>query len=179
MRPRSRRPRPRPGPHPARHGHGQRGHRPAAALPPAGQLRHPVQPQPAGAADRPHRPVRPDAEVEVSTSSAPAGRPAARAPTRPTWSSSPGSPQGGQERADLGRVNPVLANAVEARMLGRPVLIDPLQVTPNTSTSLLRAERDLREQVRALHDQLDSSVRQLHVSPANIRRVVDTALEVR
>ena len=81
------------------------------------------------------------------------------------------------ERQDLGSVNPVLAHAVEARMLGRPVLIDPLQVTPNTSTSLLRAERDLREQVRRLHDQLDSSVRQLHVSPANIRRVVDTALK--
>ena len=81
------------------------------------------------------------------------------------------------ERRDLGSVNPVLAHAVEARMLGRPVLIDPLQVTPNTSTSLLRAERDLREQVRRLHDQLDASVRQLHVSPANIRRVVDTALK--
>ena len=81
------------------------------------------------------------------------------------------------ERQDLGSVNPVLAHAVEARMLGRPVLIDPLQVTPNTSTSLLRAERDLREQVRRLHDQLDSSVRQLHVAPANIRRVVDTALK--
>ena len=81
------------------------------------------------------------------------------------------------ERQDLGSVNPVLAHAVEARMLGRPVLIDPLQVTPNTSTSLLRAERDLREQVRRLHDQLDASVCQLHVSPANIRRVVDTALK--
>src|SRR5262249_43038391 len=80
------------------------------------------------------------------------------------------------ERQDLGSVNPVLAHAVEARMLGRPVLIDPLQVTPNISTSLLRAERDLREQVRRLHDQLDASIRQLHVAPANIRRVVDTAL---
>jgi superfamily II DNA or RNA helicase len=80
------------------------------------------------------------------------------------------------ERQDLGSVNPVLAHAVEARMLGRPVLIDPLQVTPKASVSLLRAERDLREQVRRLHDQLDASVRQLHVAPANIRRVVNTAL---
>ena len=80
------------------------------------------------------------------------------------------------ERQDLGSVNPVLAHAVEARMLGRPVLIDPLQVTPKASTSLLRAERDLREQVRRLHDQLDTSVRTLHVAPANVRRVVDTAL---
>jgi len=80
------------------------------------------------------------------------------------------------ERQDLGSVNPVLAHAVEARMLGRPVLLDPLAVQPRPSTSLLRAERDLREQVRRLHDQLDASVRQLHVAPANVRRVVDTAL---
>ena len=80
------------------------------------------------------------------------------------------------ERQDLGSVNPVLAHAVEARMLGRPRLIDPLQVTPKASTSLLRAERDLRDQVRKLHDQLDASIRELHVAPANVRRVVDTAL---
>ena len=80
------------------------------------------------------------------------------------------------ERQDLGSVNPVLAHAVEARMLGRPKLIDPLQVTPKASTSLLRAERDLRDQVRKLHDQLDASIRELHVAPANVRRVVDTAL---
>ena len=30
-----------------------------------------------------------------------------------------------REREDLGRVNPVLAQAVEARMLGKPVLDDP------------------------------------------------------
>jgi superfamily II DNA or RNA helicase len=80
------------------------------------------------------------------------------------------------ERQDLGSVNPVLAHAVEARMLGRPVFIDPLTVAPRPATSLLRAERDLREQVRRLHDQLDSSVRQLRVAPANVRRVVDAAL---
>ena len=80
------------------------------------------------------------------------------------------------ERQDLGSVNPVLAHAVEARMLGRTRLIDPLQVAPKTSTSLLRAERDLREQIRRLHDQLDASIRTLHVAPANVRRVVDTAL---
>jgi superfamily II DNA or RNA helicase len=80
------------------------------------------------------------------------------------------------ERRDLGSVNPVLAHAVEARMLGMPVLVDPLTVNPKPSTSMLRAERDLREQVRRLREQLTESVRQLHVAPANIRRVVDTAL---
>jgi superfamily II DNA or RNA helicase len=80
------------------------------------------------------------------------------------------------ERRDLGSVNPVLAHAVEARMLGRPVLQDPLTVSPKPSVSLLRAERDLREQVRRLRAQLDASIRQLHVAPANVRRVVEVAL---
>ena len=80
------------------------------------------------------------------------------------------------ERRDLGSVNPVLAGAVEARMLGRPVLIDPLQVTPKTATSVLRAEQDLRAQAQRLRAQLDTSVQRLHVAPPNVRRVVDTAL---
>ncbi len=80
------------------------------------------------------------------------------------------------ERHDLGSVNPVLAGAVEARMLGRPVLVDPLRVTPKTSASLLRAERDLRSEAQRLRAQLDRSVERLHVAPPNVRRVVDTAL---
>lgn len=80
------------------------------------------------------------------------------------------------ERQDLGSVNPVLAAAVEARMLGRPVLVDPLQVTPNVSTSMLRAERDLRGQAQRLREQVARSVARLHVSAPHVRRVVDTAL---
>ena len=80
------------------------------------------------------------------------------------------------EREDLGSVNPVLAAAVEAQMLGRPMLVDPLTVKAHPSTQLLRAEQDLRAQVAELRTQLDHSVSDLHVRPANIRRVVDTAL---
>lgn len=80
------------------------------------------------------------------------------------------------EREDLGSVNPVLAAAVEAQMLGRPRLVDPLTVKAHPSTQLLRAEQDLRAQVADLRTQLDRSVADLHVRPANIRRVVDTAL---
>jgi superfamily II DNA or RNA helicase len=80
------------------------------------------------------------------------------------------------ERADLGSVNPVLAHAVEAQMLGRPLLADPLAVAPKPATGSLRAERNLREQVRRLRAQLDASISTLHVAPANVRRVVDTSL---
>jgi ERCC4-related helicase len=79
-----------------------------------------------------------------------------------------------QEREDLGRVNPVLAGAVEARMLGHPLLQDPFTTVP--STTPLRAERDLRAQVARLREQLSASTSALHVTAPNVRRVVDTAL---
>jgi superfamily II DNA or RNA helicase len=80
------------------------------------------------------------------------------------------------ERRDLGSVNPVLAHAVEAQMLGRSLLADPLSIQPRPAPAALRAEQDLRDQVRRLRAQLDTSTATLHVSPANVRRVVDTAL---
>jgi superfamily II DNA or RNA helicase len=81
-----------------------------------------------------------------------------------------------QEREDLGRVNPVLARAVESRMLGRPILDDPFASSP--ATVPLRAEIDLRNQTARLRQQLGASTRQLHVAGANVRRVVDTALQL-
>ena len=81
-----------------------------------------------------------------------------------------------RERRDLGSVNPVLAAAVEARMLGRPVLVDPTTVEPKATTTSLRAEMDLRESLTKIRAQLGQSIRRLHVAPANVRRVVDTAL---
>jgi superfamily II DNA or RNA helicase len=91
----------------------------------------------------------------------------------------PGVPQPRREEGrpgteDLGRVNPVMARAVESRMLGKPVLDDPFTARPGTTA--LRAEQDLRAQVARLRRQLDASTATLHVAPANIRRVVDTAL---
>ena len=81
-----------------------------------------------------------------------------------------------RERHDLGSVNPVLAAAVEARMLGRPVFVDPTTVEPKATTTALRAEMDLRESLTKIRAQLGQSIRRLHVAPANVRRVVDTAL---
>lgn len=80
-----------------------------------------------------------------------------------------------QERVDLGRINPVLAQQVEAHMLGRPLLADATRDQP-TGVTIPKAELNLREQVRRLRTQLDASVTSLHVAPANIRRAVDTAL---
>jgi superfamily II DNA or RNA helicase len=81
------------------------------------------------------------------------------------------------ERRDLGSVNPVLAAAVEARMLGRPVMTDPTSVAPSP-VATLRAEEDLRTSIAQIRTQLDESVARLHVAPANVRRVVDVALSL-
>lgn len=80
------------------------------------------------------------------------------------------------EREDLGSVNPVLARAVEHRMLGRPTFADPLEVRASPGARSLKAERDLADQVRRLRDQLDGSRARLRTSPANVRRVVNVAL---
>jgi len=41
---------------------------------------------------------------------------------------------------------------------------------------LLRVERDLREQLRKLHDQLTETRRELHLDAASIEAVVETGL---
>jgi superfamily II DNA or RNA helicase len=82
------------------------------------------------------------------------------------------------EREDLGSVNPVLAAGVEAQMLGRPVFADPRTIKAAApSVQMLQAEKNLRAQVATLRKQLDRSISDLHVRPANVRRVVDTALQ--
>ena len=53
----------------AGHRRRRRGHRPADPLPPAGELRHPVQPVAAGAAHRPDRPLRADPTSRRSSTS--------------------------------------------------------------------------------------------------------------
>ena len=87
------------------------------------------------------------------------------------------------EREDLGPVNPVLAAAVEARMLGRGPLFDPTALGASPSAASLRAERELRarsarEDVGRLRAQLDQSMGRLHVAPANVARVVATGLDL-
>ncbi|GAA2522623.1 DISARM system SNF2-like helicase DrmD [Pilimelia columellifera] len=86
--------------------------------------------------------------------------------------------------ADLGSVNAVLAEAVQDRMLGR---LDPgfdvAAATPRTTKrrrerGSIAADRDVAEQVRRLHAAIDTTVDQLGVTPGNVRRVVDTALNL-
>ncbi len=85
-----------------------------------------------------------------------------------------------QMREDLGTVGEVIADSVVAAMLdGRRVLdmgmaerrIDPVR-------RQLKFERNLREQIDRLSQQLAESRLSLHLSPENIKAVVDVALQL-
>ena len=81
-------------------------------------------------------------------------------------------------RVDLGSVNPVLARAVEARMLGLPggdIDVNAVQPASNEKTAL-KVEHDLRETAARLRATLAESRRDLHCEPADVAAVVRTGL---
>lgn len=74
---------------------------------------------------------------------------------------------------DLGSVNAVLAEAVQKRMLND---IPDYDVERAGGQGSVPAEADVGEQVRRLRANLDDTVRELGITPAGVKRVVDTAL---
>lgn len=83
-------------------------------------------------------------------------------------------------REDLGKVGPVLAQQVEEAMLRRRVRIDTDAAERDAAPlrRLLKMERALKDRVAELRAQLDASMRELHVSPANLEAVVSIGLEL-
>jgi ERCC4-related helicase len=84
-------------------------------------------------------------------------------------------------RDDLGTAGPVLAQQVEEAMLGRRDAVDDGQVErakAKASRTALKLERNLREEIKRLRDQLDESVEQLGITPTSVARVVTVALEL-
>jgi superfamily II DNA or RNA helicase len=83
-------------------------------------------------------------------------------------------------REDLGKVGPVIAQQVEEAMLGkrRTLETDKAEQDAKPIRRMLRFERDLRERIKLLHDQLDETKATLRISPENVRRAVETALEL-
>ena len=82
-------------------------------------------------------------------------------------------------REDLGKVNRLIASAVEARMTGHgdaEMLLDTATATP--SRDLLAFELQTRERVQAARAELNASMENLRVAPANVERVVATALDL-
>ncbi len=81
-------------------------------------------------------------------------------------------------REDLGKVGPVIASQVTEAMLGRRRSLNTTQAEGEAEPArkLLRIERDLREQLRRLHDQLGETRRELRLDPDNIHAVVSVGL---
>ena len=83
-------------------------------------------------------------------------------------------------REDLGSVNPVLAAAVERRMLGRPDTAFRIDdVKPKAVVrEALKVERQLRAEADRLRATLAESASELHSTPADVQRVVQVGLRL-
>jgi superfamily II DNA or RNA helicase len=81
-------------------------------------------------------------------------------------------------REDLGKVGPVIAEQVEEAMLGKRTRLDTARAERDAEPArrLLRIERDLRDRIQKLHDQLHETKRELRLSPENILRTVEIGL---
>jgi superfamily II DNA or RNA helicase len=82
---------------------------------------------------------------------------------------------------DLGSVNAVLADAVQGRMLGEITEFDVDTAAARTKVEQAKAlpsESNVREQTRRLRATVDDTIRELGITPARVKRVVDTALEL-
>jgi superfamily II DNA or RNA helicase len=76
---------------------------------------------------------------------------------------------------DLGSVNAVISDAVQRRMLGQRLDLDA-ETAKAGGKGRVPSNTNLREQVRRLRRNLDETVESLAITPARVKRVVDTAL---
>ncbi|WP_328519609.1 DISARM system SNF2-like helicase DrmD [Kribbella sp. NBC_00359] len=82
-------------------------------------------------------------------------------------------------RADLGSANPVLAPDVERELLGRAARpARPADASQKAVNELLAGERRLSGELTRIAEELGSARDRLHLHPSNVRRVVDTALDL-
>ena len=83
-------------------------------------------------------------------------------------------------REDLGKVGPVIAEQVEAAMLGRRSRLDTKKAEDDAEPvrRMFKFERDLAKQIKQMMDQLQETRRELRLSPENIQKVVEVALEL-
>lgn len=83
-------------------------------------------------------------------------------------------------REDLGKVGPVIARQVEEAMLGARQALDTTRAESQAEPArrMLKFERQLQDQLKKLHDQLDDTRRVLHLDPENIHAIVRVGLEL-
>lgn len=82
-------------------------------------------------------------------------------------------------RVDLGSAGPILQRQVEEAMLGRRISIDEGPIAaPGRAAQLVRLERNLRDEIARLREQLETSRVDLGISPGSVERVTRTGLEL-
>lgn len=82
-------------------------------------------------------------------------------------------------RLDLGSAAPVIAKQVEEAMLGRRRTLDESRFGDSRALrSMLSQERRMGERLARLRDDLEESRQTLHLTPARVERVVQTALRL-
>jgi len=83
-------------------------------------------------------------------------------------------------REDLGKVGPVIAEQVEAAMLGGARILDTVRAERESEPirKLMKFERDLKAQIAKHYDQLRETKKELQLDPENIQAVVEIALSL-
>jgi ERCC4-related helicase len=83
-------------------------------------------------------------------------------------------------REDLGKVGPVIADQVQAAMLGHRKRLDTKQAEKDAEPAkrMLKIERDIQRDIQRLQDQLAETKRELRLSPDNIEHVVKVGLQL-
>lgn len=83
-------------------------------------------------------------------------------------------------REDLGKVGPVIAKQVEEAMLGARQNLDTAKAETQAEPArrMLKFERQLQDQLKKLHDQLDTTSRELHLDPETVANIVRVGLEL-
>lgn len=83
-------------------------------------------------------------------------------------------------REDLGSVGPVIARQIEDAMLGRRNRLDTTSAEAKAAKArkFVAAERRLQERIARLHERLMEAKSEFHLSPENIARAVEVALDL-
>jgi superfamily II DNA or RNA helicase len=83
-------------------------------------------------------------------------------------------------RADMGSVNPVIAPQMAGLIEGRATELNTelAEARMAKAKKVVRAERDLQEKIKRLHQQLISTQEDFHLTPDHVIAAVQTALEV-
>jgi superfamily II DNA or RNA helicase len=84
-----------------------------------------------------------------------------------------------QQEDDLGSVNPVIAEEIQLALTGAQAKPKkPVKVEDTTIAEMMHGEREVRNELTKLEDQLEETLSRLHVRPDNLLRVVETALHL-